>query len=143
MNDVYAEAMRVQADGYNCAETVMYMTGKYFLPEIGFSYTNLVTGFGGGIGRSREETCGALTGCVTALSMLVGRDDPAVDVDPIHVRIAAFRDIFISEFEKTVCGDLRDGYEGDDAKKMCHEMTAKTVVLLFDYLKSLGVSRKA
>lgn len=136
---MYKEAMDLQREGYNCAETVLMMAGKYYLPEIDFSYSNLVTGFGGGVGRSREETCGALTGSVVALSMLIGRDDPSVEVNPIHEKISGFRDIFLAEFNNTICGKLREGYEGDAAKQMCHEMTAKTVVMLFDYFEELGI----
>lgn len=142
MEQIYAEAMAEQQKGYNCAETVVLMAGRYYLPEIDFTYSNLVTGFGGGVGRSRAETCGALNGSVVALSMLIGRKDTSKDVDVIHPYIAAFRDIFISEFDNSICEKLREGYDGDAAKKMCHEMTAKTVILLFDYLKELGIKRK-
>lgn len=143
MNDIYDEALKTTQLGYNCAETVMLMTGKYFLPDIDFPYSNLVTGFGGGVGRSREECCGALTGSVVALSMLVGRADAQANVDPIHVMISGFRDVFKKEFSgKTVCEHIREGYEGDAAKEMCHDLTAKTVVLLFDYLESLEIQRK-
>ncbi len=131
--------MDIQAEGYNCAETVLMLVGgKYYLNDINFNYANLVTGFGGGIGRSRLETCGALTGSVVALSMLIGRDDPSVDVDPIHEKVSAFRDIFLAKFKKSVCGELREGLEGEEAKMMCHELTAGTVAALFDYLDSLG-----
>ena len=142
MEEIYAETMAEQQKGFNCAETVMLMTGKYYLPEIDFSYSNLVTGFGGGVGRSRAETCGALTGSVVALSMLIGRHDTSKSVDEIHPHIAEFRDIFLREFDNSICEELRKGYDGDAAKKMCHEMTAKTVILLFDFLKELGIKRK-
>ncbi len=140
---IYQEAMDIQAEGYNCAETVLMLVGgKYYLNDINFNYANLVTGFGGGIGRSRLETCGALTGSVVALSMLIGRDDPSVDVDPIHEKVSAFRDIFLAKFKKSVCGELREGLEGEEAKMMCHELTAGTVAALFDYLDSLGGVKK-
>jgi len=139
---IYKEAMDIQSEGHNCAETVMIMTGKYYLPDLNFSYMNLVTGLGGGMGRSRLETCGALTGSIVALSMLIGRNDPSVSVDPIHEQVAVFREFFVSKFGKTICGQLREGLEGDDAKKMCHEMTGHTVVALFEYLESIGIKRK-
>lgn len=133
--------MDIQAEGYNCAETVMIMSGRYFLPDINFGYSRLVTGFGGGIGRSREDTCGALTGCVVVLSMLIGRDDASCLVDPIHEKVSAFRKMYLERFGNTICGKLREGLYGDEARKMCHEMTAETITMLFDYLDSLGVKR--
>ena len=119
---LFDEALKIESEGYNCAETVMKMTGRYYLPEIGFDFGNLVTGFGGGIGRSRLEACGALTGAVVALSMLIGRDSSSVSVDPIHEKVAAFRDMFISKFGTSVCGGLREGYEGEAARKMCRRI---------------------
>jgi len=140
---IYREALETMQRGFNCAESVMQMAGKYYLPDISFDYANLVTGFGGGVGRSRAETCGALTGSVVAMSMIFGRNNPETSVDPIHDKISAFRDIFISHFNETICGNLRGELEGDALKKFCQEMTAETVVLLFDYLDSLGVKRKS
>jgi len=132
------EAMEIQSQGFNCAETVIKLTGKYYIGDIGIDFGRLVTGYGGGIGRSREEACGALTGCVTALSILFGREDPSVSVDPIHEKVSRFRDMFIEKFGQTNCGLLREGLEPDDAKKMCHNMTADTVVMFFEYLEKLG-----
>lgn len=137
------EALAVQAEGYNCAEAVMIMSGRYYLPEADYNYSRLVTGFGGGIGRCRQEACGALTGCIVALSILTGRDSADVNVDPIHERMAEFRDMFITRFGSSICENLREGYEGEEAKQMCHGMTADTVVMFFDYLDSLGVERKS
>ncbi|ADD68523.1 C_GCAxxG_C_C family protein [Denitrovibrio acetiphilus DSM 12809] len=142
MQSIYDETLSIMQIGYNCAETVMLMAGRYYLPEIGFSYSNLVTGFGGGMGRSREEACGALTGSVTALNMLVGRDDPSKSVDGIHPVIADFREIFIKEFDTTICNKLREGYEGEEATDMCQKLTAKTVTMLFDYLEEININRK-
>jgi len=136
------EALEVEAEGYNCAETIMIMTGRYYLPDIGMNYSRLVTGLGAGIGRSRKEACGALTGCITALSILIGRDTADVSVDPIHERMAEVRDLFIDKFGTTICEELREGYEGEEAKAMCHNMTADMVLIFFEYLDSIGVSRK-
>lgn len=143
MDSVKKETLEFQAQGYNCAETVVNITGRYYIPEIGFDLGNLVTGFGGGIGRSREEACGALTGSVVALSMLIGRDSADVAVDPIHEKVAAFRELFIKKYGCTVCSKLREGLEGEEAKKMCHELTADTVVMLFGYLETIGVEKKS
>jgi C_GCAxxG_C_C family probable redox protein len=142
MSEIYKEAMDAQQKGYNCAETVMLMAGKYYLPDINFPYSNLVTGFGGGMGRSRKEACGALTGSIAALNMLIGRPDATHDVEPIHLLISEFRDVFLKEFHNSVCESLREGYEGEEAKKMCHDLAARTVELLFDYLDSMGQERK-
>jgi len=136
------EAMDVMAEGFNCAETAMIMAGRYYLPEINICYSKLVTGFGGGVGRSRKEACGALTGCITALSILIGRESADVSVDPIHERMSEIRDKFIEKFGTTTCELLREGYEGEEAVKMCHNMTADMIVVFFEFLDSIGIRRK-
>lgn len=142
MESVFDEAMALQAQGCNCAETIMIMSGRYFLPDIDYGYSRLVTGFGGGVGRCREEACGALTGCVIVISMLLGRDGPHDESWPVHEKVYGFRKIFQVRFGNTVCGRLRDGYEPEDALKMCHSLTAETVCMLFDFLESAGAKRK-
>jgi C_GCAxxG_C_C family probable redox protein len=139
---LFNEAMEIQQEGYNCAETVMKMAGKYYIGEMSVDHGHIVTGFGGGIGRSRDEACGALTGAVVAMSILFGRSDCEIDVDPTHKVVSDFRDRFLNKFGNTICGKLRHGYEGDEARSMCHNMTAETVVMLHDYFLELGVELK-
>jgi C_GCAxxG_C_C family probable redox protein len=141
-SEIYHEAMRTQAKGFNCSETVLLMCGRYYLPDIGMSYVSFATGFGGGVGRSRQEVCGALSGSVIALSLLAGRQDADTPVDPIHEKVSGFRELFKERFGHTICETLREGYEGDAAKEMCHNMTAATVELLFEYFQKLGIHRR-
>jgi len=137
--DIFKECMKIQAEGYNCAESVVMMAGKYFLKEMPIPWCNFVTGFGGGIGRSREETCGALTGAVLALSIAFGRSDAEVDVNPTHELVSEFRKMFLDKFGDTICKRLREGLEGDEAKSMCQNMTAETVLMLFELFEANGV----
>jgi C_GCAxxG_C_C family probable redox protein len=62
--------------GFHCAEvitkTVLEMFSRKPHPEA----TKAASVFGGGIGGSTEELCGAFTGGVIALGYLLGRDAP-------------------------------------------------------------------
>lgn len=66
-------AEKLFLDGANCAQAVM----GAFADEIGISKENafkLASGFGGGIGRTRN-VCGAVSGMVLVLNALRGNDD--------------------------------------------------------------------
>lgn len=61
-------------NGYNCAQSV----AGAFCEEIGIDFNTvvrMVSGFGGGIGRTRE-VCGAISGMTFVIGNLIGYDDP-------------------------------------------------------------------
>lgn len=70
---VAAEAAARHFDGgHNCAESVL----RVFAEDRGREdLIRLATGFGGGMGRDGDQ-CGALSGAVLAIGLLMGRDDP-------------------------------------------------------------------
>lgn len=60
--------------GYNCSQSVL----GAFCEDIGLDFNTAVklsSGFGGGIGRTRN-ICGAVTGMLMAANMLYGYNDP-------------------------------------------------------------------
>jgi len=73
---VAAEAAARHFDGgYNCAEAVL----KALADDLGRDdCVRLATGFGGGMGADGDQ-CGALSGGIMALGMLLGRDLPGDD----------------------------------------------------------------
>lgn len=73
---VAAEAAARYFDaGQNCAESVL----RVFADDLGRpDLVRLATGFGGGLGRLGDQ-CGALSGAVMAVGLLLGRDEPGDD----------------------------------------------------------------
>jgi len=66
--------------GFNCAESVFLVVTEAFghhAPE----QARLATAFGGGVGRCKEEMCGAVAGGVLAVGALHGRDRAGADWD--------------------------------------------------------------
>jgi len=92
--------------GYNCAQSTAYA----FAEEAALdpqAVLNMMSGFGGGVGGSREM-CGAVSGMVYALGLLNGDYDP-LDVraktrlyEKVREAIAEFR----GEFGTTCCKEL-------------------------------------
>lgn len=101
---VAAEAAARYFDaGQNCAESVL----RVFADDLGRpDLVRLATGFGGGLGRLGDQ-CGALSGAVMAVGLLLGRDQPGDD-DAKERCYAAVREV-VRRFE-AACGhrDCRD-----------------------------------
>jgi len=101
------------AAGYNCVQAV----AGAFADQINMPLESLIAiggGFGGGIGGTHEEICGAASGAIMALSLLY----PFVDGDDqagkkrIYVITKEFRKRFQDVFGHTVCGNLLEARPG-------------------------------
>ena len=108
-------AFAYRKEGFNCAQAVAGafadLTGLG--PE---TLMNAVKGFGGGVGGSSEEVCGAVSGGVVVLSLL--NSDPA---DPagrktVYPKAREFRRRFQEVFGRTRCGELRAARPGVSEK---------------------------
>jgi hypothetical protein len=62
--------------------------------------------FGGGIGRSFEDVCGALAEGVIALGFLLGRSQPGADWHDAHKSAAELRRRFLEAYGTTSCKEL-------------------------------------
>lgn len=93
--------------GFNCAQSVLAAFGDLtHLPEK--EALAMAGGFGGGIGGSHEELCGAMSGAVMALGMLYPhtRERNADEKRRIYQISKDFQARFKRRFGYTCCGDL-------------------------------------
>ena len=95
------------AAGYNCVQAVAGAFADHFDMPLE-SLIAIGGGFGGGIGGTHEEICGAASGGIMALSLLY----PFVDGDDqsgkkrIYAVTKEFRKRFQEIFGHTICGEL-------------------------------------
>lgn len=93
--------------GFNCAQSVLAAFGD--LTHLTEQEALAVSGgFGGGIGGTHQEVCGAMSGGVMALSLLyphVEEDNAETKRRLYHV-IKEFRNRFQNRFGCSVCSDL-------------------------------------
>jgi C_GCAxxG_C_C family probable redox protein len=113
---VARRSREVMGQGYSCAEAVVLAVGEYLLGEVDGSVRRASTAFGGGLGGSMEDICGALSGGAMIMSAIYGRVQ--LDEDRIKSRNLAmrFRERFVAEFGTTSCKELRERGYGSDAK---------------------------
>jgi len=134
---------------FNCAQSVLLAFGdKTGLDEK--TARAIAGGMGGGVGGCKEEICGALSGAVLALGMLlphVEEDDQAAK-ERIYGTVSEFRRRFTERFGYCRCGDLlnNEASEADrkwadeiGAERVCPVFIMETVRMLEDYLQELGL----
>ncbi|MFI3171442.1 MAG: C-GCAxxG-C-C family protein [Eubacteriales bacterium] len=129
---IYQDAMEIMAKGYSCAESVVgavYRNLETGLPE---KVVGIASGFGGGIGGS-GNTCGALTGGVMAIGMVLGSDD-LENVNNKKARTLAneFISWFAEENNKksTMCSVILEDFEKGTPIQFtyCQQLTAQSAV---------------
>lgn len=105
--DHCALAYQYHQTGYNCAQSV----AAAFADTVGLPPEQLAamaSGFGGGVGGSRSELCGAISGGVLVLSLLYPHTDGAdrAGKRAVYAKTKEFRRRFEETFGLTCCGEL-------------------------------------
>lgn len=120
--------------GYNCAEALSKAITEAFAQEKASDIPKVATAFGGGIGRSKEEICGTLTGGIIALGYLFGRMNPDESPDKVHMLAAEFRRRFIEKNGSSVCQTILKEFGEQENLIKCKKMTAEIAGILADLL---------
>jgi len=126
--------------GFNCAESILKTFVELYSKKQETNLTKVASGFGGGIGGSHYETCGALTGGIIVLGWIFGRNDPCDDKQKVNSLSAEFRNQFLAKFNSTNCQNLLDIIRNPDSKLDCKKLTAEAAGILYDILEKENVS---
>ena len=137
--------------GFNCAQSVLAAFGDLtHLPEK--EALAVSGGFGGGVGGSHAEICGAMSGAVMVLSMLYPHveEGNAESKRKIYGVTQEFQKRFQARFPCTRCGDLLAArIQPDDktpaAQKLgitshCAILIVTAVEIVEEMLKEAGVN---
>lgn len=119
--------------GMHCAEAAL----AAILASEGQGRENLVaaaSAFGAGVGRSREELCGALSGSLIALGLLRGRTTPGESWDGVAAMAKDFRERFQEMHGCTVCGELLENFGPQENMEKCKRMTARAAGMMREIL---------
>ena len=98
--------------GWYCAESVLMAVAEHqaiickYIPKI-------ATGFCSGLSRS-GGMCGALTGAVLAIGLVLGRDEASESVDDCYRATREMMDGFIETFGADTCETLTGCHLGTD-----------------------------
>ncbi len=119
----------------------MIAVGAHLLGQVDPLTVRMATGLGGGVGRTRQELCGALSGGVLLIGALHGRSQPRENVDRCMQIVARCREAFAEAFGATRCQDLRDLGFGSEAKP-CALLVERAAQLLLGILAAEGQRRE-
>lgn len=131
-----AEAL--MRSGLMCSEAVLLAVGEQVGPPFEPALVRLSTGFGGGIGRSREEVCGALSGGVMLIGLLYGRETPGEDHSRCTSLCQGWREAFRQHFGASQCRPIYDRFHEPDGSGTCAPVAGEAAALLVTFLT--GVS---
>ncbi|MGI6037766.1 MAG: C-GCAxxG-C-C family protein [Limnochordia bacterium] len=96
MVDYGEQAVKYFDEGYNCAEST-FLALCDAMGKDGKSILTLVTGFGGGMGRS-DSVCGVVSGAIAAIGLKVNRKAP--QDGPGKERVYELVNRFVKEFRQ-------------------------------------------
>ena len=124
--------------GFHCAEAVSKTITDLFAQEPSKELPRMATAFGGGIGGTHEEACGALSGGILALGYLFGRREPGADKTDAYQLATEFRKRFIDEFDSATCSKILMAFGPQENLHKCKALTAVTAGILGDLLLEHG-----
>jgi C_GCAxxG_C_C family probable redox protein len=133
--EIQENTYRYFVSGFHCAESiaraVIESRSDPFDPES----VKAASAFQGGIGKCKQDACGALTGGIVALGVLKGRTVPSQDISDA-VRLAnRFRERFLEKFGSTNCAVLLKTVVDPNPEYTCKHLTRDAAGLLADLLE--------
>ena len=112
----------------------MLAVGEHVLGQLEPQSMRIATPFGGGMGGTHLEACGALSGGVMVIGALYGRTDPGEDDQRCYDLAARYRAAFLAEFGHTQCEPIRDAFERPDGSHGCDQVVERAARILLTLL---------
>ena len=116
----------------------MLAVGGHLFEDLDARCIRMTTPFGGGIGGSREELCGAFSAGVMVIGGQHGRVSPEVDDALAYELAKAFRVRFMERWGTLICGPIREAVTKPDGSSGCDEVVFEAAHLLLDLLEGAG-----
>lgn len=109
------------ASGMNCAESVCQAVTEAYTNEFDHVLPKVASAFGGGLGNSRQELCGALSGGAMAIGLLKGRGAEEGDGEAKRMG-AELRQRFLDHYGVTQCQALIDQFGEEERRPKCERL---------------------
>lgn len=122
--------------GYHCSESMLVGVGSLLTP-VHPQAIKAATGFAGGIGETKDDLCGALTGGLMVIGLLHGRTGSKEDDDECQRLSALYRQKFIQEYGCRICREIRAGWDDephDVRVEKCSQVVERAAEILLGVL---------
>lgn len=120
--------------GLHCAEAVLQAVLESRGVGAAEVSPRMATAFGGGVGRSKQGLCGALSGGLIALGALQGRDTPDGKWDAVAAAAASVRARFEAEQGCTDCGEVLERLGPQEGMLKCIRLAGHTAGMFHEAL---------
>jgi len=121
--------------GFHCAEAVSKAVFETYNQGISQDIPKVATAFGGGVGRTHQDICGALTGGVIALGCLFGRSESGADWTDAYELAAELRRRLVLEHGTTNCGALLATFGPQENMIRCKRLSGEVASMLVEILE--------
>jgi len=122
--------------GYHCSEAILLAAGGHYLGEVSPQAVRMSSPFAGGVGSSRMDLCGALTGGLMVIGGLTGRENAAVKDIRCQELAAEFRAEFLRTFGWLKCGELKANWIGIAGQENCRLLVEKAAGVLVEVIEA-------
>jgi C_GCAxxG_C_C family probable redox protein len=136
--EVENRTLQYYQSGFHCAEAISKALTELLAKEDDTYIPKVATGFGGGVGGSHLETCGALTGGIITLGWFLGRTKPGGDKTMVYELASEFRRQFVDKFGSSHCQTLLDKFGKQENMMKCKKLTAEAGGILWELLTKEG-----
>ncbi len=122
-------------NGFHCAEAIVASVLEG-LDKDPSQVIAQATAFGGGFGKTFDEACGALSGCLIVIGHLYGRNKSGENWDLPAQLAKDTREKFIANYKTTHCATLRhrfgEEHQSKECGKLVQHVAQELVTLLSD-----------
>jgi C_GCAxxG_C_C family probable redox protein len=136
--EVGKKAFDYHDSGFHCAEAVSKAVVETYGQGMSQNIPMVATAFGGGVGRTHQGICGALTGGVIALGCLFGRNEPSADWTDASELAAELKRRFVLEHGTTNCGAILATFGPQENMIRCKRLSGKVAGMLAEILEESG-----
>ncbi len=133
--EVQDNAYRYFVSGYHCAESIARAVIESRTDAFDPESIKAASAFQGGIGKCKQDACGALTGGIVALGVLKGRTNPSQDITEAVRMANRFRERFLEKFGSTNCAVLLKTVVEPNPEYTCKHLTRDAAGLLTEVLE--------
>ena len=149
VENVDDKAVELFASGFNCSESVLLALNREFNKPTEHIIPCIATGFGGGIART-GSTCGALTGAIMIIGLIIGprKAGELEKKEEVYEMALKMIENFEKEFGSSLCKnltkcDLRtpEGHEKFQSQKIKDTVCSKFVQWCANYATRLIETR--
>lgn len=113
----------------------MLAVGEHVLGHLEPQSIRMANAFGGGVGGTRQELCGAFSGGVMVIGGLYGRTDSSQDDQRSCDLAKQYREAFLAEFGHTQCEPICEKFQKPDGSHGCDQVVERAARILLGILE--------